>query len=73
MKMEASGRWMSYYLLMRNSNQTKYGSLMDGLVLQYLMDHNQYPKTIIGATDVLGNHRYDNWNSWYNNRKSIPD
>ena len=48
--------------MLKNSDQAKYGSLLTGLVSQYSMGHNQYPKTIIAATDVLSNHRHDNRN-----------
>jgi hypothetical protein len=60
MKVEAFNKWMAY-LLIRNSDQAKYGSLMNGLVSQFSMENNQYPKTVTAATDILSNHRHDNW------------
>ena len=48
------------YLLIRNSDQAKYGSLMNGLVSQFSRQNNQYPKTTTIATDMLSNHRFDN-------------
>jgi hypothetical protein len=55
----AFDKWMAY-LLIRNSNQGKYGSLMNGLESQFSMDNNQeYPKNIRSATDVLSNHKFD--------------
>jgi hypothetical protein len=60
MKAEAFNKWMAY-LLIRNSDQAKYGSLMNGLVSQFSMENNQYPKTVTAATDILSNHRHDNW------------
>jgi hypothetical protein len=59
-KAEAFNKWMAY-LLIRNSDQAKYGSLMNGLVSQFSMENNQYPKTVTAATDILSNHRHDNW------------
>jgi hypothetical protein len=43
MKNGAFDKWMAY-LLIRNSGQSKYGSLLNGLVSQFSMDNNQYPK-----------------------------
>ena len=33
---------------------------MNGLISQYSMENDQYPKTITTATDMLANHRHDN-------------
>jgi hypothetical protein len=52
-------RWMAY-LLIHNSGQVKYGSLSNGLVSQFSMRNNQYPKTCTTATVILSNHRFDN-------------
>ena len=51
-------RW-SAYLLMKNSDQTKYGSLVNGLTSQFSMGNNQYPKNVLTACDILTNHRFD--------------
>jgi hypothetical protein len=59
MKDGAFNKWMAY-LLIRNSGQAKYGTMMNGLVSQFSMQNNQYPKTITAATDILSNHRSDN-------------
>jgi hypothetical protein len=59
MKDRAFDRWMAY-LLIRNSNQVKYGSLSNGLVLQFSMKNNQYPNNCTTATDILSNYRFDN-------------
>ena len=45
MKTEAFGRWMAY-MMIRNSDQAKYGSLLNGMVSQFLMNNNQYPVNI---------------------------
>ena len=44
-------RW-SAYLLMKNSDQTKYGSLVNGLISQFSMGNNQYPKNVLTACDI---------------------
>ena len=58
LKVEAFGRWMAF-LLLKNSIQSKYGSLLNGLTSQYSMDNNQYPKMIIAASDILAYHKHD--------------
>jgi hypothetical protein len=60
MKVGAFNKWMSY-LLLRNSDPNKYGSMINGLISQFSMGNNQYPRTITAATDILSNHRHDNW------------
>ena len=45
MKSEAFGRWMAY-MMNRNSDQAKYGSLLNGMVSQFSMNNNQYPVDI---------------------------
>jgi hypothetical protein len=51
-------RWMAY-MLMKNSNQGKYGTLMTGLTTQYSMGVNMYPENVVKAIDILTNHRFD--------------
>ena len=46
-------------MYVKNSDSSKYGSLMEGFVTQYSLGHNQYPTTMSGATDVLSQHKYD--------------
>jgi hypothetical protein len=58
MKTEAYSRWMAY-LLLRGSDQRKYGSLLTGFTSQFSLGNNQYPKTIMTACDVLSNHKID--------------
>mgnify|MGYP002176679840 FL=1 len=67
MKDQAFGKWMAY-LLIRSSDQGKYGSLMTGLVSQFSMENNQYPKTIRAATDILSNHKHDRRESQKNKK-----
>ena len=58
MKTKAFGRWMAY-MMIRNSDQAKYGSLLNGMVSQFSMNNNQYPVDILQATDILSNHKHD--------------
>jgi hypothetical protein len=46
-------------MLMKNSNQGKYGSLMMSLTAQFSMGAYQYPKDVMAAVDILTNHRSD--------------
>ena len=48
------------YMMIRNSNQAKYGSLLKGMVSQFSMNNNQYPVNIRQAMDILNNHKHDN-------------
>ena len=57
-KSEAFGRWMAY-MMIRNSDQAKYGSLLNGMVSQFSMNNNQYPVDSRQATDILSNHKHD--------------
>jgi len=50
------------YLLLYNSDQAKYRSLLTGLRSQYSLENDQYPKSVNSATDILSNHRHDNQN-----------
>ena len=60
LKDEAFDQWCAY-LTTQNSDQAKYGSLNKSLVSQFSMGIDQYPKTVTAATDVLSNHRFDNY------------
>jgi hypothetical protein len=42
---------------------------MNGLISQFSMGNDQYPKTITSATDILSNHRHDTWGN-QNKKKS---
>jgi hypothetical protein len=74
MKDRAFNKWIAY-LLIRNSDQAKYGTVMNGLVSQFSMQNNQYPKSITAAIDILNNHRFDNsgglnMKKWYQPRNN---
>ena len=47
------------YLYPENANQLKYGLLIKQLSTQFLLQKDQYPKTVTDANNVLSNHRYD--------------
>jgi hypothetical protein len=47
------------YLLLRGSDQAKYGTLTKNFISQYSLGNDQYSRTITMATDVLSNHRLD--------------
>jgi hypothetical protein len=51
-------RWTAY-MLMKNSDQGKYGSLMMSLNTQFSMGTNQYPEDLLKAVDILTNHKFD--------------
>jgi hypothetical protein len=51
-------RWMAY-MLIKNSAQGKYGTLMTGLTTQYSMGVNMYPENVVKAIDILTCHRFD--------------
>ena len=47
------------YIYLENSDKSKYGSLLNNLKQQQSLKHDQYPKTIVDALNVLNNHQYD--------------
>ena len=51
------GGWMAY-MMIRNSDQAKYGSLLNGMVSQFSMNNNQYPVHIGQAMDILSTHKF---------------
>ena len=57
-KKEAFEQFLAYILL-ENSDRTKYGSMVTGLASQFALDNNQYPKTLVIATNVLSGHKWD--------------
>ena len=68
LKNEAFDEWMAY-LVIRGSDQTKYGTLCHGFVSQFSLGNNQYPKTIQKATDALSQHKFDG--KYYENQEKI--
>jgi hypothetical protein len=59
MKKEAYEQWCAF-LILRNSNQAKYGEVLRDLASQYSLDNDQYPRKTTKAVDCLSNHRHDN-------------
>jgi hypothetical protein len=57
-------------MLVKNSNQGKYGSLMMSLITQFSMGTNQYPKDVMAAVDILTNHRFDKKEPKNNNQRN---
>jgi hypothetical protein len=62
-------RWTGY-MLMKNSDQGKYGSLMMSLTTHFSMGTNQYPEDVLKAVDILTNHRFDKREPKNNNQKT---
>jgi hypothetical protein len=58
-------------LYMENADQNKYGSVIKGLMDQFSLNQDQYPKTINHATNVLSNHKFNE--KFYENRKKNQD
>ena len=59
LKKNAFEQWTAY-LTIKNSDKKKYGTLKDHLISQFSMNHDQYPRKITAAVDILSNHRHDN-------------
>ena len=70
MKNDEYNKWTAY-LLLRGSNQNKYGSMVKGLAQQFSLGNNQYLKTIIAATDMLSTHKIDQ--KYFNNQKKARE
>ena len=64
---EAFERFMAYVYL-ENADQSKYGSIIAGLITQLSLGNDQYPKTITEANKVLSNYQFDSTKS--NNKTS---
>ena len=46
------------YLLIRGSDQSKYGTFKKGLKSKFSLGKYQYPKTILMAVDTLNIHKF---------------
>jgi hypothetical protein len=62
-------QWTAY-MLMKNSDQGKYGSLMTSLTAQFSMGTNQYQKDVMAAVDILTNHRFGKKELKKNNQRN---
>ena len=58
-------------LYLENANKNKYGSLLTGLSTQFSLGQDQYPKDLIGANNVLSNHKFDT--AYYEYKKKQKD
>jgi hypothetical protein len=58
LKSAAFERWTACSLI-KNSDQEKCGSIVNGLISQCSLGNDQCPKTLLTATDALANHRFD--------------
>jgi hypothetical protein len=58
------------YMLVKNSNQGKYGLLMTSLTTQFSMGTSQYPKDVMVAVDILTNHRFNKKEPKNNNQRN---
>jgi hypothetical protein len=47
------------FLYLENADQEKYGLLLKGLNSQKSLGHDQYPRMLTEANNVLSNHRFD--------------
>ena len=52
-------RWCGY-LLIRNADIQRYGTLMDGMVSHFSKGLNQFQKKMENAVEILANHKFDN-------------
>ena len=58
LKNEIFDEWMAY-LVIKGSDQSKYGTLTTSFISQYSLGNDQYPKNIQKATDALSQHKFD--------------
>ena len=58
MTKKAYSRWTAYMML-RNGDHNKYGTLKTTLNNQYALGNNQWPGTCSAMTDVMTNHKWD--------------
>ena len=60
------------YIYLKNSDKTKYDSILKNLNQQNSFRNNQYPKSITEANSILNNHKFDR--TYLNkNKNNIPD
>ena len=70
MKYNVIERWMTY-ILIRGSNQAKYGTLTKVFMSQYFLGKDHYPRSITKANDSPSNHKIDP--QYYENQKRNHD
>ena len=64
-----ASKQLDSFVYFKNSDQSKYGSILKILNDQNSLKNDQYPKTTLEATNVLINHRYDNANKNKHHKK----
>jgi hypothetical protein len=62
-------QWTAY-MLVKNSDQGKYGLLLTSLTSQFSMGTTQYPKDVMAAVDILTNHRFGKKEPKNNNQRN---
>jgi len=62
---------LSTYVMMQGADSSKYGSLMKGLVSQFSMKNDQYPRTMTNAVDVMAKHQFDQ--AFYDRKKAAQN
>lgn len=65
---EVNEKWFAFVYL-ENSDQNKYGSLINNLASQKALSHDQYPQTVAKANSMLGTQKLDNCGHKQNNNK----
>ena len=55
---KAYQQWLMFVYI-TNTDHAKYGTLLSTLSSQYSLGQDQYPKTLVNATNVLSNHHFD--------------
>jgi hypothetical protein len=56
---EKASEQLFAFLYLENADEDKYGSLLKGLNSQKSLGHDQYPRMLTKANNVLSNHRFD--------------
>ena len=56
------------FTYLENGDKSKYGSLLNNLKQQQSLKHDQYPKTVSDALNLLNNHKLDNIGKKYNEK-----
>jgi hypothetical protein len=56
---EKASEQLFTFLYLENADQDKYGSLLKGLNSQKSLGHDQYPRMVTEANNMLSNHRFD--------------
>jgi len=55
---KACQQWLSFVCI-TNTDHTKHGTLVSGLLSQCALGQDQHPKKLVDAMSMLSNHHYD--------------